>query len=145
MQNKRRNLTICAVIMIATLYAHFPADAWWFHTFVEGEVRVTTWEWFDVGRFAFCAFEFVWGIAVGVPVAALVRSPRPMRWALGCGAVGALAIFGTSTDYFYPATPTSTYIWAYGAYLMPVLGSAFGAWTYLAAVKLHHRSDAHAA
>jgi hypothetical protein len=126
MRTGPRNAIVSIVVLVAAMYAHFPASSWWFRTAIEGEHGPSP-AWFNYGRFAFAAFEFVWGVIIGAAVAAAVRSPKPMQWAVCCGILGSLFLLATTTDHFFPDTPISTIVWAKSAYLMPILGAAIGA------------------
>ena len=132
MKNIFYNVIVCAIVVMAVIYTHFFVSWWWFHVAVEGRTFRTSWDWLDMAQLIVWAFEFVWGIGIGIVVGILVRSTSPFWWALACGIVTALAEFALTKHFFYATTPASTYFWAYGVYFMPILGSAMGA--YLAVV-----------
>jgi|ERR671930_2734766 CDP-diglyceride synthetase len=122
-----RNVLVCMGLMITVVIVLIPLRWWWFQNVLVGRSFPVTWEWLDLASLGVWAFEFAWSIVVGVVVVFLVRSRRRVLWAVACGALGGLAEFLIARHDFAPFSPWTTYVWAYGAYFVPVVGAGLAA------------------
>jgi CDP-diglyceride synthetase len=122
-----RNLLVCIGLMLAVFVLLLPLRGWWFQSVLVGRSFPVTWEWLDLASLGVWAFEFAWSFVVGIVAALLVRSGRRVLWAVACGALGGIAVFLVTRHHFPPVSPWSTYVWAYGTHLVPMLGAGLGA------------------
>lgn len=83
----------------------------------------TTLPWLDYGFLSAWVFEFMWGAVIAVWLTRLLLSRGALLWSLVIGAqLGGLHL-AFSHWHFGAHVPTSVYVWAYGEYLMPVIGA----------------------
>ena len=124
---KRRDLLVCIGLMLPVVVLLLPLRAWWFQAVLEGRSFPVTWEWLELAELGVWAFEFAWSLVVGVVVAFLIRSRHRVLWAVACGGLGGFAEFLVIQHTFPPMAPWTTYVWAYGAYFVPMLGAGLAA------------------
>jgi len=112
-----------AVAWFATPWLH----AGWFLVAVP-ESYSTTIEWLDYGFLSLWTFGIVWGALFGVVLARGLRSSGAIWWSFLLGLVLGLSQFLASRYRFAPDVSLSLYIWAYGQFVMPILGSVAACW-----------------
>jgi len=122
-----RDFFICFALMLPVVVLLLPLRAWWFQAVLEGRSFPVTSNWLDLAELGVWAFEFAWSLGVGVIVALLIQSRHCVLWAVACGALGGFAEFLIAQHHFSPAAPWTTYVWAYGAYFVPILGAGLAA------------------
>jgi len=124
---KLRDLLVCIGLMLLVVVLLISLRGWWFQAVLVGRSFPPTWEWLDLAQLGVWAFEFAWSLGVGVIVALLIQSRHRVLWAVACGALGGFAEFLIAQHHFSPAAPWTTYVWAYGAYFVPILGAGLAA------------------
>jgi len=73
-------------------------------------------------------FEFLWGAAFGVLLTRSLRSRGAFWWSLSLGVGLGLSHFALSRWHLRLDMPAYFYVWAYGQYLMPVIGAVAASW-----------------
>ena len=124
---QRRELLIAVAAMVPVTWLVLWLRSWWFLEIVSEQRFGPSPEWFSPGHMTHWAFEFAWSTVVGFIVASVARSKAKVGLAAVCGAIEGALHFATSKDYFFPSAHWTTYLWAYGTYLVPIGGAAFGA------------------
>jgi hypothetical protein len=88
----------------------------------------TTVAWLDYGLLSEWVFEFLWGAAIAVLLTRALRSRGAFWWSLLIGVQLGASHFAFSHWHFAPDARSSVYVWAYGQYLMPVMGAVAASW-----------------
>ena len=99
----------------------------WYKTFIEGTAFSISLGWIHWHTLVAWAPHFIVFLVLGALLSRLVVSARPVLWCLGFGAALGLVFLIQANDTFTGHATLATRLWAYGTYLMPVIGSVVGA------------------
>ena len=83
----------------------------------------TTLAWLDYAFLSEWTFEFLWAGAFGVLLTRALRSRGVFWWSLLIGIQLGASHFAFSRWHFASDAPLSVYVWAYGQYVVPVIGA----------------------
>ena len=140
---RRDAIFIAAAIAVAWLVTPW-LHIGWFLVAVPKSYS-TTIAWLDFGFLSLWVFELIWGALFGVVLARGLRSRGAMWWSLVLGVVLGLSQFVPSRHRFAPDVSPSVYIWAYGQYVMPIIGALAACWLVEKHWPRGHRSGPSAA
>jgi hypothetical protein len=128
---KRVQVVVAVALMLPLSWLLIWLRSWWLSTVV-GERRFgPSPVWFSPGHLNHWAFEFCTSLALGAVVALALRSRSTIALAALCGAIVGLVHFAESSIGVASWAHWSTYVWAYGVFVVPVVGAAVGAFLVL--------------
>ena len=88
----------------------------------------TTVAWLSYAFLSQWVFEVLWGAAIAVLLTRMLRSRGAFWWSLLVGVQLGASHFVFSHWHFAWDARSSDYVWAYGQYLMPVMGAVVASW-----------------
>ena len=122
MSNARRDTLLIGAAIAAGWFVTPWLHSVWFHVAVP-ESYSTTVEWLDYAFLSLWIFGLLWGAIFGVVLGRGLRSHGAIWWSLLLGLVLGLSQFLLTRYRFAPDVSLSLYIWAYGQFVMPIIGA----------------------
>lgn len=127
MRQLARNLAISGALFIGAGYLVPVLRSWWFQAMFRGQRFSVPFVWLDPSHALIWLFEFSWSLVAGLILGLLLRSSRVVGWAFVFGILSGVLHFVRAHDVFGAGAHWSSYVWAYGQYIVPGLGAAAGA------------------
>jgi len=133
-------LVAFVILLKVATYGAWYGSAGWDEAFVNERTFSLSFGWFNWGSLISWSFYLIFFFALGLLVASSFGPPHATWWAVALGLAYGLLSLQHSGHFFQPGDSWGAYVFAYGTYAMPALGSLCGA---LAAKLLARRHITH--
>ena len=127
MSDRPRNAIIVAAALLAAWFMTPWARTGWFLIAVPRSYS-TSFAWLDYAFVSLWVFQLLWAVLFGAILAWLLKSKSALWWSLLLGLVLGLSQLVGSTYHFAANASPSTYVWAYGQYVVPAIGALVASW-----------------